>query len=101
MVLNTNDINSDDMPRYSHDGLRKTTSFQMLNDDWLWWQHLKDAGHEALPRRPGLHLLALLVDEVPVKLTATSVDIHLCGSEPTLLLPEVTGDPESTNDEDR
>jgi hypothetical protein len=54
---------------------------------------------ETLPRRPGLDLLALAVDEIPVELTTTSVDIHLCGSEPALALPEVTGDPESTDNE--
>jgi hypothetical protein len=99
MVLNTNDNNSDYMPRCSHDWLHKT-SFQKRNGDRLWWQHLEDASADALPRWPGLHLLALLVDEVPVKLTATSVNIHLCGTEPTLLLPEVTANPEEGNDKD-
>jgi hypothetical protein len=52
---------------------------------------------ETLPCRPGLDLLALAVDQVPVELTTTSVNVHLCGSEPALALPEVTGDPESTD----
>jgi hypothetical protein len=60
---------------------------------------LEDAVVEALPRGPRLDLLALGVDEIPVKLTTASVDIHLSGTEPALALPEVAGDPESSNDE--
>jgi hypothetical protein len=53
----------------------------------------------ALPGGPGLDLLTLAVDEVPVKLTATSIDIHLSDCEPALALPEVSGSPESSDDE--
>jgi hypothetical protein len=56
--------------------------------------------HGALPRRPALHLLTLPVDGVPVEFTTTSVNIHLWGSEPPLLLPEITADPESQHDEE-
>jgi hypothetical protein len=62
-------------------------------------RNLENAGEETPPRRPGLHLLALAVNEVPVELTTTSVDIHLCGSEPALALPKVTCEPESSDDE--
>jgi hypothetical protein len=67
-------------------------------------QHAKVAGclenavNQAPPRGPGLDLLALAVDEVPVEFTTTSVDIHLCGAEPSLTLPEVTADPEGSDD---
>lgn len=61
---------------------------------------LEDTGTKTLPRRPGLHLLAFAVDEVPVKLTAASVNIHLGGPEPASALPEVSGDPESNDDEE-
>ena len=61
---------------------------------------LEDAGTEALPGWPGLHLLALAVNQVPVKLTAARIDVHLGGSEPSLALPEISGDPESSDDED-
>jgi hypothetical protein len=53
----------------------------------------------ALPGGPGLDLLALAVDEIPVKLTAASVDIHLSDCEPALALPEVSSSPESSDDE--
>ena len=55
---------------------------------------------ETLPRGPGGNLGTLPVDKVPVKLTATSVNIHLSGTEPSFTLPEVTGNPEGGNDED-
>lgn len=55
--------------------------------------------HEALPRRPGLDLLTLAVDEVPVEFTTAGVDIHLCGAKPSLLLPEIASNPEGSDDE--
>jgi hypothetical protein len=60
---------------------------------------LEDAVVEALPRGPRLNLLALGVDEIPVELTTASVDIHLSGTEPALALPEVTRDPEGSDNE--
>ena len=60
---------------------------------------LKDAGGQTLPRRPGLHLLALAVDQVPVKLTTTGVNVHLGGPEPSGALPEVSTNPEGHDDE--
>jgi hypothetical protein len=54
----------------------------------------------ALPRGPGLDFLALAVDEIPVQLTTAGINIHLGNCEPSLALPEVTCDPESTNDEE-
>jgi hypothetical protein len=53
-----------------------------------------------LPHRPGRNLRTLAVDEVPVKLTTASVNIHLGGPEPSSALPEVTDDPESGDDEE-
>jgi hypothetical protein len=64
------------------------------------WQRLEQAVESALPGGPAPNLLALLVDEIPVKLTATSVDVHLSGSEPALALPEVADEPESSDDEE-
>jgi hypothetical protein len=61
---------------------------------------LKEAVQSALPRGPGLDLLALAVDQVPVKLTTASVDIHLGDCEPSLALPEVTGNPEGSDNEE-
>jgi hypothetical protein len=55
---------------------------------------------ETLPRRPGLDLLALAIDEVPVELTAASIDIHLGSPEPPGTLPEVSANPESGNDKE-
>lgn len=60
--------------------------------------HLEDASTEALPGWPGLHLLTLLVNQVPVKLTAASVNIHLGGPEPSLALPQETRSPEDKDD---
>lgn len=56
--------------------------------------------HETLPRGPSGNLGTLPVDQVPVKLTTASVDIHLSSAEPTLTLPEVTGNPEGADDKD-
>lgn len=64
------------------------------------YAHLKDASGKTLPGGPGLHLLALLVDEVPVELTAAGINVHLSGPEPSLTLPEVSSNPESTDDEE-
>ena len=61
---------------------------------------LEDAGAETLPRGPGLHLLTLAVDQVPIKLTTTGVDVHLGGPEPSSALPEVSNDPEGHDDEE-
>lgn len=61
---------------------------------------LEDAVEETLPRGPSGNLGTLPVDQVPVKLTTASVDIHLRSAEPTLTLPEVTGNPEGGNDKD-
>jgi hypothetical protein len=61
---------------------------------------LEDAVHETLPRGPGGDLGTLLVDVVPVEFTTASVNVHLSGAEPSLTLPEVSGNPESSNDED-
>lgn len=60
---------------------------------------LEEVVESALPCGPSLHLLALGVDEVPVELTAASINVHLSSAEPALLLPEITGEPESGNDE--
>ena len=60
---------------------------------------LEDAGAETLPRRPGLHLLTLAVDQVPIKFTTTGVNVHLGGPEPSGALPEVSSDPEDHNNE--
>jgi hypothetical protein len=62
--------------------------------------HLENAGNKTLPGGPGLHLLALSVDEIPVKLATAGIDVHLSSPEPTLTLPEVTGDPEGTDDKE-
>ncbi len=61
---------------------------------------LENAVEKSLPCGPGLHLLALAVDEIPVKLTTASVNVHLGGPEPTGTLPEVTADPEEHDDEE-
>jgi hypothetical protein len=63
-------------------------------------RYLKDAVHGTLPCGPTPDLLTLLVNGVPVEFTATSVDVHLSGSEPTFFLPEVTGDPEGCHNEE-
>lgn len=60
---------------------------------------LEDAVHETLPCGPRGNFGTLPVDQVPVELTATSVDIHLSGAKPSLALPEVTSDPEDGNNE--
>lgn len=62
--------------------------------------HLENAVEKSLPCGPGLDLLALAVDEIPVKLTTASVNIHLSGPEPTGTLPEVTADPKGNDDEE-
>jgi hypothetical protein len=64
-------------------------------------ERLEDAVSETLPGRPGLHLLAFAVDEVPVKLTTASVYVHLSSSEPSGTLPEVAGSPKERNYEQR
>ena len=61
---------------------------------------LKDAVEKSLPCRPSLYLLTFAVDEIPVELTTSSIDVHLCGPEPTSALPEITADPESKDDEE-
>ena len=61
---------------------------------------LKDAVEKSFPCRPGLHLLTLTVNEIPVELTTAGIDVHLCGPEPTSALPEITADPESKDDEE-
>ena len=63
-------------------------------------EHLEHAVQKALPRRPSGDLRTLAVDELPVKLTATGVDIHLSSPEPALTLPKVTDRPEGSNDEE-
>lgn len=63
-------------------------------------ERLEDAVDHTLPRGPSLHLLALAVDEVPIKLTTASIDIHLGSPEPSGALPEVSGDPECGNNEE-
>jgi hypothetical protein len=63
-------------------------------------KRLKEAVQSALPRGHELNLLAFAVDQIPVKLTTASVDIHLGNCEPSLALPEVTGNPEGANDEE-
>ena len=62
--------------------------------------HLENTGGKSLPCRPGLHLLALAVNEIPIELTTAGIDVHLCGPEPTSALPEVTADPEKKDDEE-
>jgi hypothetical protein len=64
------------------------------------WQCLEQAVESALPGGPAPDLLAFLVDKVPVEFTATSVDVHLSGSEPALALPEVADSPEGSDDEE-
>ena len=61
---------------------------------------LEDTGDETLPRRPSLHLLALAVDKIPVELTTAGIDIHLRSPEPSSALPEVSGNPEGSNDKE-
>lgn len=61
---------------------------------------LEDTVDEALPCRPGLHLLALTVDKIPIELTAAGIDIHLSSPEPSTALPEVSGNPEGGNDKE-
>lgn len=56
--------------------------------------------HETPPCGPSGNHGALLVDVVPVKLTAASVDVHLSGAEPSLALPEVASEPEGANNKD-
>lgn len=60
---------------------------------------LENAVEETLPCGPSGNLSTLPVDEIPVKLTATTVDIHLSGAKPSLALPEVTSNPEGGNNE--
>lgn len=62
-------------------------------------RRLEDAVGQTLPGGPGLHLLALPVDQIPVELATASVDVHLCDAEPTGALPEVATNPESGDDE--
>jgi len=64
-------------------------------------RRLENAGEETLPRGPLLHLLALAVDEIPVKLTTAGIDVHLSSPEPSGALPEVTADPERSDNEGR
>ena len=52
------------------------------------------------PRRHSGDPGALGVDDLPVELAATSVDINLVGAEPPLALPEVSADPEEGDDEE-
>lgn len=80
------------LQRFLHTFIAQTTSCTTVR--------LEYAGKEALVGGPGLHLLALAVDEVPVELTAAGINIHLRCPEPSGTLPEVTGDPESDNDEE-
>jgi hypothetical protein len=61
---------------------------------------LENAVQQALPSGPSGHLSSLPVDEVPIELTATSVDIHLGGTKPSFTLPEVPGNPERGDNED-
>jgi hypothetical protein len=61
---------------------------------------LEDAVEETLPRGPGGDLGTLRVDEVPVEFTTASVNVHLSSAEPSLTLPEVSGNPKGSNDED-
>ena len=60
---------------------------------------LENAVKSTLPCRPGLHLLTLAVDEIPIELTTAAVDVHLSDREPSGTLPEVTADPEKGDDE--
>lgn len=64
------------------------------------WPHLEHAGSQTPPGRLQLHLLTLLVDQIPVKLTAAGIDIHLSSPEPSFALPEVSSGPEGSDDED-
>lgn len=61
---------------------------------------LEDTGSKTLPRGPGLHLLALTVDEIPVQLTTAGIDIHLSGPEPSGALPEVSSNPEDRDNKE-
>lgn len=61
---------------------------------------LEDAGQGTLPGGPGLHLLPLAVNEVPVELTTAGIDVHLSSPKPSSALPEVSGDPESGYNEE-
>lgn len=62
--------------------------------------HLEEAVQEAFPRRPGLDLFTLAVDQIPVKLTTASVNVHLGGPEPSRALPEISSNPEDSDDEE-
>lgn len=59
---------------------------------------LEDEMVEPLPRRVASNLGSGGVDRIPVNWSASSVNIHLGGSEPSLTLPEVTADPEAQDD---
>jgi hypothetical protein len=62
-------------------------------------KRLEDAVGKALPRGPGLDLLTLFVDKVPVEFATAGIDVHLGRPEPACALPEVTSDPERTDHE--
>jgi hypothetical protein len=55
---------------------------------------LDDNVDDAAPLGQSSDSGTLSVDEFPVNLTATAVDVDLRGSEPPLALPEVTTGPE-------
>jgi hypothetical protein len=85
----------------THDDIPQTSSKAHQRYSNCSKERLEDAVSETLPCRPSLDLLALAVDEVPVELTATGIDIHLSGPKPTSTLPEIADDPEQSNNEQR
>jgi hypothetical protein len=54
----------------------------------------------AAPSRPCGLLGTLGVDVVPVKLSPAGVEINLVDAEPSLPLPDVSADPEETDNEE-
>ncbi len=61
---------------------------------------LEQAIHKTPPRRLVPHFFTFLVNEIPVELTAASINIHLSCSQPSLALPEVSGKPESSDNKE-
>lgn len=51
-----------------------------------------------LPRWPSRDFSTECINSLPIQLATTSIDIHLCCSEPALTLPQETDSPEEEDD---
>lgn len=59
--------------------------------------HLEELMHPLLPLRLSSHVSLVLVNSIPIVLSATSIDINLFELQPSFSLPEVTTGPEEEN----